>query len=746
MTSSLNRVRYAGLDFDTIEDELRARLQVKFASTFNDFSVSSLGIVLLDVIAFGLDTLAFYLDRRATDTYLQTARTRRSVSLLTRQLGYKMHGAVASSVDLNIGAKQLYSFPLPIPKGFQFQGPGASIFEAAQSVTIPANTLSAVTVPCYQGQTITETFVSDGSANQVFKLSRVPADHAIVQGTVQTDVNGTLFSESEFLTFDATDQFEIAYNDDPPTLRFGDSVAGNIPVKTGSINVTYVATLGETGQALSGTITTEVTPLVVLFQQINLIINNAQNTVGGSDPEDLDHAKAFAPKVFKSRRVAVTRGDYEALAGSFVDPLFGRVAVAQAISARSAAQDLELTNLTTDITNSLMTATLVVMSALNTPTTGAFALVDTISAAVAVLQTDLTLLLTKLNTINVNLTSTLTSARTIKSNVGEIQADYTDAHTAVSVAKTNVSSLRATINGLPTASPSQLTAPDRDAYLALLDGYTTSFNKVDSLLGLINALASAIGASADAQTTVTQANQSSLINDIGLSIATNNSIAKEINTKLLAVVAAVGTNTAPYSALYLQLQNVLAGVELNASTINADVAAIGTHVDAILAADCEANLVVVPILARDASGFYASPSNGLLRSVQIFLDNIKEVTQTVKVTSGALFLVPACIKVRLGVRVGISEQVVTASAKTIVDGVLRDRAFGQSLFVSDLVEPLSLLNGIVFVNVTISGYRPIGSPAILTDLNDSDGNLIIPESQVITLSLADLVVTTEVSS
>lgn len=741
--SSLNRVRYAGLDFDTIEDELRSRLQVKFASSFNDFSVSSLGIVLLDFVSFGLDTLSFYLDRRATDMYLATARTRRSVSLLARQLGYKMHGAVAASVDLSVGAKQLYSFPLPIPKGFQLQTAAGIIYEAAQSVTIPANTLVTQTVPCYQGQTITESFVSDGTANQVFKLTRVPQDYSIVQGTVQTACNGTPFTESDFITFDATDQFEINYNDEPPSLRFGDGVAGNIPVKSGSVVVTYVASLGAAGQVLSGTINKEVTPLVVQFTQTNLIINNPQASVGGSDPEELEHAKVFAPKVFKSRRVAVTRGDYEALAGSYVDPLFGRVAVAQAISARSADKDLELQNLLDDISNQLTLASNTITSALSTPTTGAFARWTVLNTSVSVLQTNLATLLTKVTILNNNLGNALTNSRTIKSQTGEIQNDYTDAHTEVIVAKANINTLKTTVAGLPTDVVSQLTSADQTAYAAQFDSFLTSFNKVDALLSLMNALAASSGSAADATSSLMQGSQTILAVDIGLSTGTAGSVANSMNTQLVNALAALGVSTIPYSGQYAQLKIIESAVDLNKTSIDADAALIEDHVDSILAADCQANLVVVPILARDAAGFYAAPSSGLIRSLQSYLDSIKEVTQSVKVTSGAGFLVPAVIKVRLAIKVGISEQVAQASARSIVDGILRDRAFGNSLYVSDIVEPLSLLTGVVFVNVTIQGYRPTGQ-GINVDKVDSDGNLIISNSEVITLSLDDLAVTTEV--
>ena len=67
---------------------------------------------------------------------------------------------------------------------------------------------------------------------------------------------------------------------------------------------------------------------MVSFEQISLVITNPEGTSGGSDPESLSSIKANAPAVFKSRNVNVTLEDYEARSQSFVDPVFGRIAVA----------------------------------------------------------------------------------------------------------------------------------------------------------------------------------------------------------------------------------------------------------------------------------------------------------------------------------------------------------------------------------------------------------------------------------
>jgi hypothetical protein len=333
------------LDFQTHFDDLLARVQVQFATEYSDFVVTGLGIMLLDIISFGLDALSFYLDRRATDTFLETARTTKSVTRLARQLGYKPRSAVSASTTLKVSLTTGgYAFPVPIPKDFQFKGPNNLIFSAADLVTIPAGTPAGVEfdVPVYEGVRVSENFTSTGLPNQVFELRRVPKGKYMVSGTpgssvaVQTWVNALLWSESDLLSFDPTDQYEVAYTDSPPTLRFGDGTTGNIPTTGANIKIDYVYGSGKAGMVLSNTIQAVQTPLVVGFVEIPLTVNNPDNAAGGDDPESLGSIKYNAPRLFNTRLSAVTGPDYDALAGSYSDPLFGKVSVAKALSSRSA--------------------------------------------------------------------------------------------------------------------------------------------------------------------------------------------------------------------------------------------------------------------------------------------------------------------------------------------------------------------------------------------------------------------------
>jgi hypothetical protein len=846
---NLNRVRYAGLDFDTHFDDLRARAQVEFAKDFNDFALSSLGIMLLDLVAYGLDSLSFYLDRRASDSYLVTARTRKGVTRLADQLGYKIGAAVASSVDLRVALETAVAFGVPLPKGFQFRGPNDLVFETAEEVVFPAGSgpTDFKTVPCYQGVTVTENFVSDGSPNQVFALRRVPDQSFVVQGTVGVLVNAAVWSESDFLTFDKTDQFSVSYGDDPPSLQFGDGEAGNIPEYGAAITVTYVASRGVAGQVAEGTITEEVSSLVVNFTDIPLIVTSPEASVGGDDSEALSKVKRLAGKVFKSRKVAVTAEDYRALAGAFADPLYGRVAAAQAISSRSAQDDLYLQN-ALNIIRGLIDP---VKNSVNALTVAERADYDTLAGHNADIVTATGNIVTNNQTINTSLNDILTKARDSKNTAVETYNDAGDIVaeaslgsselTAMSVATANLAigigaarvlyvakvpgavgesvrvahvggggalsvavvnkDITVTLRAVPASTASEVAAAiaASGAASALVDAYaqsggTSSAATQPSLTNLGYTAPNSIAVSGLKDTaqallqqrfdrcrteasniqsgaTTLQSNldgspsaivpkalvaQAAVV-DSGLTILTVDTEVYAQTQATTAITALLGTNLVPpavSTGLYGTSRQIDSAVETLDTTgtvtvsVGTELDNIFNHVDALLSADCSANLVSVPILTKNAAGFYAAPTLGLQQALQAYLDARKEVTQSVKVTSGEDKLRRPVITLRVGVALGYSESVVSAGVQTVVDGLLRDRLFGESLYVSDLDgEVRDNVAGVAFVNPVIVGWNDADG-VLQTEGLDGDGNLIIQASEVITkevrTGLPSVTVTTEI--
>ena len=571
--AQINRVRFAGKDFFTFVDDMVARIQLLFVTEFNDFVASGTGVMLIDMVAWAAETLSFYIDRQASESYLATARLRRSVNRIVRQLGYKMAPAVSSSVDTEVNLTKVYAFGVTIPTGFKMLGPSGLIFEATEDVTFPAGEGPASpsrTVSIREGITRTETFTSNGSRNQVFRLNP-GAGKFFAAGTASVTVGAAPWTESQFITFDETDQYEIDFNSSPPLLRFGDGVAGNIPPIGDGISVTYVANSGAGGLVLANEITRVSSPLVVAFQAIPLTITHANPTSGGADPESLESAKANAPLFFKARNVAVTQSDYIGLSQAFVDPLAGAVAVAQAFVARGADDDLTLQILLDNIRAIIDP----IAADVQAETTAARASITTATDSVSSITSELATVDSELDTIATNPMTTLAAGEIvdIRGEAQDIRVDMIDIDGAVTdgIAEVNASG----------ASAGEKTSINN--YFTTIDGLAAaSKTKAESIITKAGTIETAVE-TAKAATAV-------------------------ITTELTTISASL-------AAVLANLDNIdtLMSVQFD-TAIETELQAIFDHVDGFLAADCQANLVQVPILTKDVDGFLVEPSITLQRS------------------------------------------------------------------------------------------------------------------------------------
>lgn len=687
--AQINRARYAGKDFFTFVDDIVARIQTLFVTEFNDFVVSGTGQMLIDIVAWACETLSFYIDRQAAESYLSTARTRKAVNRLSRQIGYKMAGAVAASVDLTVNLGEVYSFNVPVPVGYQLKGPNGLVFEAVEEVIFPAGegpSSPPRTVATREGVSRVEVFTSNGTRNQVFRLN--PGDGKFVaEGTVVIRVGGVAWEDVELITFDQTDQVEIDFNSDPTTIRFGDGVAGNVPVTGAEIRVSYIATSGKSGLVQHNTITEGLNPLVVMFQEIELVITNERPSSGGADAEDLISAKAKAPRYFKARNVAVTKEDYVGLSQAYADPIAGAVSVAQAFVARGADDDIHLQILL----NNIRGISLPLSTDVQALTAGAESARLSIVAENTDIQSEVdTALLPSLDAIVTNALLPAASGDAIDCRV---------AARAVRVASSEAS-VRA----------------DEGLADGTLGGKNSALTDIKTLLSSVESeVQTIVDRVGTIEQSVFDARAGSV--RIGTAVSTIVLDLAAIETSLLDIVDRVDTNFE--TAIETQLQSIF------------------DHVDGFLSDDCKANLVQVPILTRDVDGFLTEPPIALMRSLERFLNARKEVTQVVEVVSGGPYLVRADIVALLGILDGYVQATVISNVRKALDDLLRVRPFGKSLRLSDLYAAIvpnpatgqKGVDGVSYANFEITG------PALYLD---ASGNLIIEQKRVVTKGVVTL--------
>ena len=696
--ANINRARFAGKDFFTFVDDLIARIQLNFVTEFNDFVSSGTGQMLIDIVSWACETLSFYIDRQAAESYIQTAKLRRSLVRLCRQIGYKMSPAVAAAVDLSVTLTEIRTFDVTVPIGFQFQGPNDLIFEATEAVTFPAGegpTSTPRIIATREGVTKTEKFKSDGSKNQVFRLN--PADGKwVAEGTVSLTVGGAPWEESTFITYDPTDQYEIDYNLTPPVVRFGDAVAGNIPASGADIVVTYVETAGEGGLVLAETVTDVVSPLVVAFTDIGLNITNPDPSAGGAPPESLESARRNAPLYFAARNVAVVRADYVSLSEAYTDPVAGSVAVAQAFVALGAEDDLTLQELLNNIRE----------------------IVNPLAAEVQ---------------------GYIDDARDDLTSITNLRDDAETENGDVGTALTAIGSASTTARARTEDAQIEATKIEGDVAAALgeIGGWATGSTQIqDPELTTIQNILNDI----DSKAGTAKGHGDSVLNELS---DIDNETA-DATTAQTAVAAGLTAMTPLITSLGGELDSIETAMGTGFETsIETELQAIYDHVDGFLSSDCKSNLVQVPILAYDVNGFYTAPPLALMRSLESYLRARKEVTQVVEVVSGEPYLVSAVIVGTIGVLDGYVKATVLSNVRKAIEDLLRDRVFGNSLRLSDLYtsiqpDPKTGVGGID--GVDYATFEITGPAAFL----NSRGNLVITREYVITLGTLTLTAETAV--
>ena len=174
---------------------------------YNDFVRSGIGPAIIDVLSWFHEQNAYYYDRRRINSLLALADTPESMRVLTRAQGYTMRSATSASVAVQATPTPPQPVPITITAGTQI-AVNRLTFEVVEDFTIPAG---AATFPdgttddllvFSEGVTVSEGFVSDGSAFQPFDLGQPN----IIDGSVTVNVLSEPWQQVDSLAFVEGDQ------------------------------------------------------------------------------------------------------------------------------------------------------------------------------------------------------------------------------------------------------------------------------------------------------------------------------------------------------------------------------------------------------------------------------------------------------------------------------------------------------------------------------------------------------------
>ena len=288
---------------------------------WTDTSDTDQGIVILQLLSYGLHVLGYYQERTMQENILELARTKRGVLTASRFLGYDPKRQTASLAELTVIKDSDYQFKdCTIPKGAKFStNPKMGIpiiFETTETVIIPSGQMEAK-VNVIQGETIPSEVIGVGSGNANQSFTILNADVLVDSLEVFISDNGLMMywtRVDNFLDSQPNDRhYTISLDEEDRTvIHFGDGIFGRKIPAGMNVYATYRIGGGKLGNLAPNLINYK----YETDMDLNFIdsVYNEEFSQGGTDYEDLERARVRAPKQYRSRGLAVTTRDFEDIA------------------------------------------------------------------------------------------------------------------------------------------------------------------------------------------------------------------------------------------------------------------------------------------------------------------------------------------------------------------------------------------------------------------------------------------------
>jgi len=347
-----NEMLIQGLDFFEIRQNLKNFLRNQEQFKDYNFEGSSLGVIL-DLLAYNTHYNAFYSSMALNESFIDSAIVRNSVVSHAKQIGYVPRSAqgaetfvdvrligVTSTDAQSIRRREIKANKYDVMKAttaedtFFFYITDMVDFE--EETTPTGSEYWARNIQIRQGVVKAETFLVDKSRkNQRFILPDDNVDTRTIQIRVQKSrTSNEGFGESWFrgtdinvLDSESNVFFVQELYDGKYEIYFGDGIVGRELEQGNVITVIYSVTKGSAGNllginesAVGGTPTfsytiPQLTTAVFIRRDEN---GRPIPTTGGSEAEDIESIKFYAPKFYQSQDRAVTVDDYTSfLSGAY---------------------------------------------------------------------------------------------------------------------------------------------------------------------------------------------------------------------------------------------------------------------------------------------------------------------------------------------------------------------------------------------------------------------------------------------
>jgi len=305
------RLDYVNYDFDDLTQQLIDRVSSK--SAWTDTYRSSTGQMLIELYAYVANLVLYYVERRAEESYIETARNRSSVINLVRLLNYIPKLRTSAEGILIFSIPAAHTTNIYIPKYTECQTSNGIKYIVSEDVVLLAGA-TTVNANAKQGEVIDLISVSSGVSDQEYPIEDTEAE----DGSIEVLVNNIEWEQtSTFLTaYPESQVYKLRYElNDTLTVLFSDGQKGKIPPGGDTTIIRYVRSSGIDGNVYASdsivTINSNIYDEAGVL--INMTVTNNDVFLGGDEREDTEEIRYEAPRVFSTGDRAVTKDDYIAI-------------------------------------------------------------------------------------------------------------------------------------------------------------------------------------------------------------------------------------------------------------------------------------------------------------------------------------------------------------------------------------------------------------------------------------------------
>ena len=319
-------IDYTSKDYESYRADMLKSLQEKMPE-YTDLRESDAGVVIIELLAQGLDVLSLYQDILANEVYIATAEQRENIMKWCSMLGYTPRYATVAKFKQVFELVSVLNTDTLIPKGTLVKTSGSSgedevTFETMKDLLIPKGKTGLektpegeyiYTVDVFEGVPVNNELLgsSDGSPNQKYSL-KFPK--AVLDDTLIVQVD----SGYGFETWTRVDNFIEATpyakqysvsvdNNDNVIITFGDGVFGKIP-PYGKNNIYASYRIGGGSQGNVGI--NKITELDTSIALVKSTFNPYNAYESGQDKETPTEISRNAPIANRTRWGAITLEDF----------------------------------------------------------------------------------------------------------------------------------------------------------------------------------------------------------------------------------------------------------------------------------------------------------------------------------------------------------------------------------------------------------------------------------------------------